>query len=377
MENRDTKSLDQITSPIQTPISSVSPVVPILRPKNHVVVSIFAGVVILAIGIGIGLMLGKYSPKQISSYEDCMKAKESSSQESNPPTCVTSNGLRFKGPVSSPTPTPDPTANWKTYTNSRANFSFRYPNDAQITEEPTSTETTIKINHEKYVFVVSLTAQTPELNIENIAKQKHEQVFTDCRKTNKKFDGTPIGDDELTFPKITAKQFSVAYCPTEYRFIYLFLHGGFLFTIERSFNVVYSNPADPKNIYNLGVGDTITDQILSTFKFWGATSNKPIVTSPVANSRISSPLTITGMVPAGWMFEGVFPITLVDDSRKLIFRGQGDEKVSGSWTEDKPINFAATITFTTTAKSGFILLEKDNPSGKPELSEYFEIPINF
>lgn len=112
-----------------TPIPPVSPVYPISKSKNHAVVWIVTGAVILTIGIGVGLILGKYSPKQISSYEDCMKAKGSSVQESNPPTCVTANGLRFKGPAATLTPTSDPTANWKTYTNGNYNYQFKYPLD--------------------------------------------------------------------------------------------------------------------------------------------------------------------------------------------------------------------------------------------------------
>lgn len=157
-------------------------------------------------------------------------------------------------------------SNWKTYIKSKPNFSFKYPGDTQVTERSTTAETIIKVTHEKYALAVTLTAQTPEVDIENIAKQKHEQVFADCRNINKEFDGTPIDDDELTFPKITAKQFSVGYCPT-YRFIYLFFHDGSLFTIERSFSLVYNDPANPENIYNLGIFDTVTSQILSTFKF--------------------------------------------------------------------------------------------------------------
>lgn len=138
MKNQDTKSLDPITSPVQTPIPSVSPVYPISRPKNHRIIWVVAGAVILTIGMSIGLVLGKYLPKlkQISSYDDCIKAKGSRVQESNPPTCVTANGLSFKGQASSPTLTPDLTAIWKTYTNAKFGYEFKYPNNLYIYEFP-------------------------------------------------------------------------------------------------------------------------------------------------------------------------------------------------------------------------------------------------
>ncbi len=99
------------------------------KSKPNIVIWIMAGVTILVLGIVVGLTLGKYLPKQITSYEDCMKAKGSSVQESNPPTCVTADGLSFKGSFSSPspTPTPDPAANWKIYTIEKFGIQFKIP----------------------------------------------------------------------------------------------------------------------------------------------------------------------------------------------------------------------------------------------------------
>ena len=76
------------------------------KSRPNFLIWIAAGVAILAIGIGVGLAVGKYSPKQISSYEDCIKAKGSSIQESYPGACVTVSGQSFVQPVSDSTPTP-------------------------------------------------------------------------------------------------------------------------------------------------------------------------------------------------------------------------------------------------------------------------------
>jgi hypothetical protein len=103
----------------------------------------------------------------------------------------------------------------------------------------------------------------------------------------------------------------------------------------------------------------------------------PVVSSPSANMTVVSPLKITGTVPAGWMFEGVFPIKLVDSNRKLIVQGQGKEKLTGSWQGGLPINFTATLSFKTTSVSGFLILQNDNPSGIPANSKTFEIPVKF
>jgi hypothetical protein len=104
---------------------------------------------------------------------------------------------------------------------------------------------------------------------------------------------------------------------------------------------------------------------------------EPVVSSPSAGMKVVSPLKVVGKVPSEWMFEGVFPVKLVDSTRKVIIAGQGKEKVAGSWTTPGLIDFESTLTFTTTAKAGFLILEKDNPSGLPENDKSFEVPVTF
>jgi hypothetical protein len=105
--------------------------------------------------------------------------------------------------------------------------------------------------------------------------------------------------------------------------------------------------------------------------------NTPIISEPKAGSKIVSPFTIRGTVPPGWMFEGTFPIKLLDANRKLIVQAAALEEVPGSWQSNVPVYFTAKITFSTTAKSGFLILQNDNPSGDPANSKTFEIPVNF
>jgi hypothetical protein len=135
--------------------------------------------------------------------------------------------------------------------------------------------------------------------------------------------------------------------------------------------VLFITKADyPKGSFNT------FDQILSTFKFLESTS-QPVVIYPSSNSKVTNPLRIDGIVPAGWMFEGVFPIKLVDSYKNIIAQGQAKEKITGSWQSGESVQFEATLNFTTSAKSGFLILENDNPSGLPENSKSFEIPVNF
>lgn len=103
----------------------------------------------------------------------------------------------------------------------------------------------------------------------------------------------------------------------------------------------------------------------------------PTLTQPKPGTQVVSPLLVRGIVPAGWMFEGVFPIKLVDSNHKLIVQGQAKEELPGSWQSGEPAYFAVTLTFTTTAKWGFIVLQNDNPSGNPSTLETSAFEVNF
>lgn len=72
------------------------------NPPTKIWVWIMGGILLLGVGIVTGILLGK----QIYS------------QPSMAPSPL---------PISQPTPTPDLTANWKTYTDSKLNYSFQYP----------------------------------------------------------------------------------------------------------------------------------------------------------------------------------------------------------------------------------------------------------
>ncbi len=68
---------------------------------------------------------------------------------------------------------------------------------------------------------------------------------------------------------------------------------------------------------------------------------------------------------------------MLDENRNLIVQGLAKEKNPGSWQSGNQVEFIATLNFTTTTDSGFIVFENDNPSGDPELSKTFEIQVNF
>jgi hypothetical protein len=105
--------------------------------------------------------------------------------------------------------------------------------------------------------------------------------------------------------------------------------------------------------------------------------NEVVLTYPLAGEQISSPTTVSGTVPPGWMFEGVLPVKLVDSDGKLISTSLGREDIPGSWQSGNAVTFSATVNFTTDSKKGKLVIEKDNPSGLTENAASFEMPVIF
>lgn len=146
--------------------------------------------------------------------------------------------------------------------------------------------------------------------------------------------------------------------------------GGYFFVLKDKLNLSQAPTATPSPTPSLTPVETSIESVSKT-------SDKPAISTPIKNSQVKSPLTVKGTVPAGWMFEGSIPVKLVDENKKLIKQGVGKEVTPGSWTNGKPTEFSATLTFTTTAKSGFLVISADNPSGLPENDKTFELPVKF
>ncbi len=103
----------------------------------------------------------------------------------------------------------------------------------------------------------------------------------------------------------------------------------------------------------------------------------PYFISPKENSKVTSPLIVQGVVPTGWMFEGIVQVKLLDANRNVIAQAPGEEVNPGGWMDKEPDEFKATLTFTTAAKYGYLVVGADNPSGLPENDKSYEIPVKF
>ncbi|MCK5211303.1 Gmad2 immunoglobulin-like domain-containing protein [Candidatus Parcubacteria bacterium] len=101
-----------------------------------------------------------------------------------------------------------------------------------------------------------------------------------------------------------------------------------------------------------------------------------IVNSPVENDFIESPLTIKGVAPGTWFFEGDFPIVLLDSNGKRI--AIGFAQAQGIWTTESMVPFISQLEFVApVTEDGSIVFSKDNPSGLKHLDERFSISIRF
>ena len=98
--------------------------------------------------------------------------------------------------------------------------------------------------------------------------------------------------------------------------------------------------------------------------------------SPKPNDVVSSPLLIDGEARGTWYFEASFPVSLYDANGKLLARTPAEAQ--GEWMTENFVPFKAGLKFDPPPTDiGFLILEKDNPSGLPEHADELKIPVRF
>ena len=97
---------------------------------------------------------------------------------------------------------------------------------------------------------------------------------------------------------------------------------------------------------------------------------------PKPNEIVKSPLLIDGEARGTWYFEASFPVSLYDANGKLLARTPAEAQ--GEWMTENFVPFKAGLKFDPpTTDTGFLILEKDNPSGLPEHADELKIPVRF
>ena len=98
------------------------------------------------------------------------------------------------------------------------------------------------------------------------------------------------------------------------------------------------------------------------------------VENPTSGSQIASPLEITGQARGNWYFEADFPITLEDQTGRVL--AQTIAQAQGEWMTTEFVPFKATLNFNPGALTeATLIFHKNNPSGLPENDDRFEIPV--
>lgn len=97
---------------------------------------------------------------------------------------------------------------------------------------------------------------------------------------------------------------------------------------------------------------------------------------PRPGDTIKSPLIATGQARGTWFFEASFPVYVLNDTDEII--GVGFAQADDEWMTEDFVPFSAEVRFDPKdAKTGFVVLKKDNPSGLPEHDDELRIPVKF
>lgn len=95
----------------------------------------------------------------------------------------------------------------------------------------------------------------------------------------------------------------------------------------------------------------------------------------VPNQAISSPLVVFGEAK-GWYFEASFPVRIQDEDGNILVVAPAQAK--SDWMTNEFVPFETKLEFKPSTRSrGFVILEKDNPSGLEENAESVQIPVIF
>ncbi|MES1199548.1 MAG: Gmad2 immunoglobulin-like domain-containing protein [Pseudomonadota bacterium] len=98
------------------------------------------------------------------------------------------------------------------------------------------------------------------------------------------------------------------------------------------------------------------------------------VLTPHAGQSVTSPLVVTGIAPANWYFEAVFPVQLVDSSGGVI--AEAPAQAQSDWTQPGPKSFRAELTFTVTqATQATLVLEQDQSGEGNPAPQTVRVPV--
>lgn len=100
------------------------------------------------------------------------------------------------------------------------------------------------------------------------------------------------------------------------------------------------------------------------------------VIAPLPESVVTSPLMVSGEARGMWYFEASFPVTVRDANDQVL--GTGVAQAQGEWMTTEFVPFQTMVSFTpSSTPTGFVVFQKDNPSGLPEHADEVRVPVRF
>ena len=108
-----------------------------------------------------------------------------------------------------------------------------------------------------------------------------------------------------------------------------------------------------------------------------ATPKPVLVDSPPRGALITTPVRVTGKARGSWFFEAEFPIRVLNAHDEMI--GTGIARAQGDWQTSDYVPFEASIVFRAPPEdtTGFVVIEKSNPSGLPQNAAESRVPVRF
>lgn len=108
-----------------------------------------------------------------------------------------------------------------------------------------------------------------------------------------------------------------------------------------------------------------------------AVADRITVDAPVANARVTSPLTVSGQAQGSWFFEATFRVTLVDSNGAEL--ASGNARAQGDSMTSDFVPFTARLEFVDlpSTATGTLVLSAANPSGLPANAAELRIPVRF
>lgn len=105
-------------------------------------------------------------------------------------------------------------------------------------------------------------------------------------------------------------------------------------------------------------------------------SEDVVIDIPQPNALVTSPFRVSGFARGTWFFEASAPIRVLDSNEQEL--GVSHIEAQDDWMTTDHVPFKGVITFSEpTTERGFVVFEKDNPSGLAEYSASISIPVRF